>query len=125
MSNSNLPTLTQEQRQELIEKAQASKLATKEYAEANLKLDYDDDIFWTTKSAEIGVRLPNKYAHGAKGIRKTAKKLGMDIKDFLDSTGCSSLNELCELNPKWNSRALSGLIIEYYLDNYTKDNNCV
>lgn len=112
----NLPTLNAEERQALLEKSRLAKLVKKEFAEANLKLDYSDENYWTTKSAELGIRLPQKFAVGAKGIRKTAKALGVDIKEFLDSTGCNNLNELCALNPTWNSRALASLVVEYYLD---------
>lgn len=112
----NLPVMTPEQREEALEKSRLAKLAKKEYAEKHLKLEYSDENYWTTKSAELGIRLPQKFAVGAKGIRKTAKALGVDIKEFLDSTGCNNLNELCALNPTWNSRALASLVVEYYLD---------
>jgi hypothetical protein len=112
----SLPTLNAEERQALLEKGRLAKIAKKAFAEANLKLSYQDDIYWNTKSAELGIRLPQKHAAGAKGVRKTAKALGVDIKLFLESTGCSNLNELCALNPTWNSRSLASLVMEYYLD---------
>lgn len=116
MKMNNLPTLTPEQREEALEKSRLAKIAKKEYAEKHLKLEYSDENYWTTQSAELGIRLPQKFAVGAKGIRKTAKALGVDIKEFLDSTGCSNLNELCALNPTWNSRSIAALVMEFHLE---------
>jgi hypothetical protein len=117
MLNSKLLELTPEQRQEHLAKARLAKLAKKACAEQNLKLEYADDSYWTSKAAEIGLRLPQRFETGGKGIRKIAKKLNVDIQQFLESTGCTSVGELVKLNPTWNSRALSCLVLEYYLDN--------
>jgi len=110
------PTLTEDERQAAQQKAQESREAKKAYAEANLKLSYFDESFWTAKATELGLRLPQQYDTGAKGMRKVAKKLGVDIKEFLETTGCSNLLELVQLNPTWNSRALASLILEYHLE---------
>lgn len=112
----NLPSMSPEERLIAQQKAQASRDAKKVFAENNLKLSYADDSYWTDKSSELGIRLPQKHDVGAKGIRKVAKKLGVDIKEFLESTGCSNLNELVSLNPTWNSRALASLVLEYDLE---------
>lgn len=98
------------------QKAQASRYAKKVYAEENLKLTYADDCFWSAKASELNIRLPQKHDVGAKGLRKVAKKLGVDIKEFLETTGCSNLNELVQLNPTWNSRSLAALIMEFHLE---------
>lgn len=112
----NLPTLTPEERLIAQQKAQASRDAKKLFAEENLKLVYFDEPYWSARASDLNIRLPQKYDVGAKGIRKVAKKLGVNIKEFLDSTGCSNINELVQLNPTWNSRALAALVMEFYLE---------
>ena len=111
-----LGEMTQEQRLIAQQKAQASRDAKKVFAEENLKLSYADDSYWTDKASDLGIRLPQKHDVGAKGLRKVAKKLGVDIKAFLETTGCSNLNELVALNPTWNSRSLAALIMEFHLE---------
>lgn len=108
--------MTAEERLMAQQKAQASRDAKKVYAEANLKLSYLDDSYWSDKASELGIRLPQKHEVGARGMRKVAKKLGVDIKEFLETTGCSNLNELVSLNPTWNSRSLAALVMEFHLE---------
>lgn len=98
------------------QKAQASRDAKKVFAENNIKLSYLDEPYWANKASELNIRLPQKHDVGAKGMRKVAKKLGVDIKAFLETTGCANLNELVSLNPTWNSRSLAALIMEYHLE---------
>jgi len=112
----NLTTFTPEQRLIAQQKAQASRDAKKVFAEANLKLDYLDDNYWNAKSSELNIRLPQRFDTGVKGMRKVAKKLGVDLKAFLETTGCANLAELVSLNPTWNSRGLASLILEYHLE---------
>lgn len=111
----NLPILTTEERLAAQEKSKASREAKKAYAEANVKLDWQEENFWRTSAASLGVRLPQKYDVGPKGIKKVAKGLGVDIKDFVNSTGFASLKDLCQANSTWTSLALSGLLLEWYL----------
>jgi len=113
---SNLPSMNAEERLISQQKAQASRDAKKVYAEKNLKLIYVDEPYWAAKASELNIRLPQKHDIGAKGIRKVAKNLGVDIKEFLETTGCSNLNELVTLNPTWNSRSLGALIMEFHLE---------
>lgn len=105
-----------EERLAAQEKSKASREAKKAYAEANLKTSYLDDNYWAAKSSELNIRLPQRFEVGAKGMRKVAKKLGVDIKEFLETTGCSNLNELVNLNPTWSGRALAGLVLEFHLE---------
>lgn len=112
----NLPSMSAEERLIVLQKAQAARQAKKAYAEANLMLSYADDSYWNDKSSELGIRLPQQFDVGVKGIRKVAKKLNIDIKAFLETTGCANLNELVSLNPTWNSRSLAALVMEFYLE---------
>lgn len=113
---SNLPSMSIEERLIAQQKAQASRDAKKVFAEENLKLSYLDEPYWSSKASELNIRLPQQFDVGAKGLRKVAKKLGVDIKAFLETTGCSNLNELVQLNPTWNSRSLAALIMEFHLE---------
>ena len=112
----SLPNFTPEERLIAQQKAQESRDAKKVFAEENLKLDWQDENFWRTSAASLGVRLPQKYDVGSKGVKKIAKKLGVDVNDFLSTTGCSTLKDLVELNPTFPSFALCGLVIEYHLE---------
>jgi len=107
---------TEEERLLAQEKARQTKIAKKNYAEQNLKTTFSDEPYWSHKSSELGIRLPQKHDVGAKGMRKVAKKLGVDLKAFLETTGCANLNELVSLNPTWNSRSLAALIMEFHLE---------
>lgn len=116
MLNSNLPILTPEERLITQQKAQESRDAKKVFAEENLKLDWQDENFWRASAASLGVRLPQRFDVGSKAVKKIAKKLGVDLNEFLATTGCSTLKELVELNPTFPSFALCGLVIEYHLE---------
>lgn len=107
---------TEEERLVAQEKAKQTKIAKKKYAEENLKTSFLDEPYWASKASELNIRLPQKNDVGVKGLRKVAKKLGVDIKAFLETTGCSNLNELVTLNPTWNSRSLAALIMEFHLE---------
>lgn len=99
------------------QKAQASRDAKKVFAEENMVLDYADEKYWRETASSLGVRLPSIYEVGPKSVRKMAKKLKVDINDFVSSTGFTSLKDLCDANPKWNSFAICGLLIEWIIEN--------
>lgn len=111
-----LPNMTEDERQAAQQKSKEAREAKKAYAEQNLKLSYADDSYWNDKSSQLNIRLPQKHDVGVKGIRKVAKKLNVDVKAFLETTGCTNLNELVSLNPTWNSRSLASLVMEYYVE---------
>ena len=113
---SNLPSMSAEERLIAQQKAQAARDSKKVYAEENLKLNYVDEPYWANKASELNIRLPQQFDVGPKGMRKVAKKLDVDLKAFLETTGCANLNELVQLNPKWNSRSLAALIMEFHLE---------
>jgi len=111
----SLPNFTPEERLIAQQKAQESREAKRLFAEANLSLSYSDEPYWRETASLLKVRLPQRYDVGPKGIKKVAKALKVDIKDYVVSTGFASLKDLCEANPKWTSLALSGLLIEWYV----------
>jgi len=111
----NLPIFTEEERLGAQQKAQESREAKRLFAEQNLTLSHADEPYWRETASSLGVRLPQRYDVGPRGIKKVAKALKVDIKDYVASTGFASLKDLCEANPKWTSLALSGLLIEWYV----------
>ena len=111
----NLPSMNAEERLIVQQKAQASRDTKKAFAEQNLTLSYADEPYWRETASSLGVRLPQRYDVGPKGVKKVAKALNVDIKDYVASTGFASLKDLCEANPKWTSLALTGLLIEWYV----------
>lgn len=116
MKSEYLKDVTPELRLEMQEKARLSRITKREYAEANLKTDYADMTYWKSLAGELNVRLPQRYDVGVKGIRRVAKQLGVDVQQFVSSTGFSTLNGLCKANPTWTSRALACLLIDWYIE---------
>lgn len=117
MSNSNLPVMTPEQREEALEKSRLAKIAKKEYAEKHLKLDWKDEPVWRELAQNLGVRLPQRFDTGPRGVKKIAKKLGIDINEWVECTGFTTLIALCNANKTWPSWAICGLILEWYEEN--------
>lgn len=116
MRKEYLKDVTPEMRLEMQERARLSRIAKREYAEAHLKTEYADMTYWKSLASELNVRLPQRYDVGVKGIRRVAKQLGVDVQQFVSSTGFSTLNELCKANPTWTSRALACLLIDWYIE---------
>lgn len=108
-----LVPMSDEQRQEIKDK----RLADQEYAKEHLNISYADEQYWREQSSLFGIRLPMwwKPASDTKYVRRACKKLGIDIKDFVASTGFSNLNQFVRNNPRWSALAVVGLCIEYKL----------
>lgn len=111
MSNHNFTVMTNEDRA----KSALVKEAKKAWAAGNLRQDFQDIQLWKDLASKRGVRLPIYYAAGAeiKFIKRMAKKLEVDIEQFLDSTGFTTLKQMALANPNWPSYALCGLLLEY------------
>ncbi len=109
--------MTPEERALVLQKAQETKLEKKRFAEENLKVEYEDENHWRSLASELGIRLPQKYEVGPRGVRRVARKLNIDLKLFLEEAGFNTLKDLCSANPKWTSLALAGLLLEWYIDN--------
>lgn len=109
-----LNTLTPEQRAELRQKAVLSKEAKRE-ANKHIRTDYADMQHWEELASKHGVRLPIRYypSTDIKYVVRIAKKLGVDVKEYVSTTGCKSLKELAELNRGWSAAAMCGLFLEY------------
>ena len=98
------------------EQAIASRLAKKQYAEENLKLDYDDLPHWKELASKYSTRLPS-YVHpntASKYLKRMLTHLGVDSKEYLESCGVKNFKQLAELNPEYNAQAECGYILEYF-----------
>lgn len=111
MSNLNFKVMSDEDR---LKSAQV-KEEKKQWALANLKQDFEDLQVWKDLASKHSVRLPIYYAAGTeiKFVKRMAKKLGVNIDDFLDSTGFSTLKQMAVTNITWPSYALCGILLEY------------
>lgn len=107
--------MTEEQRQQAKETRDAKKLI----AEQTLKLEYADENHWTFLASKYSVRLPVYYQPSSeiKYVRRIAKKLNVDINEFLSSTGYSNVKSLASANPTWTARAICGTFLEFFDDN--------
>lgn len=98
------------------EQAKASRLAKQEAAKS-LKQDFDivDINTWKELASKHGTRLPS-YVHPnteTKYLKRLFKKVDMDIKDYLEACGVTTLKKLAALNPDYPAWAEYGLALEY------------
>jgi len=115
----HLAPMTDEQRQAVKDQ----RIADQEYARENVTLDRPDEPYWKALASEQGIRMPQWHILGTeiKYIRRACKKLGVDVKEYTDSTGFKTLKEFAETNHKFNAVAQVGLVLEYWVD---KEGNC-
>lgn len=114
MSNPNFVPMSQEQR----EQAKLKRLADQEYAREHLYTEYKDEGFWRENASKVGLRLPGWWIPSSetKYIRRACKKVGVDVNDFVESTGFSNLNQLVKANSKWSAVGMVGLCIEFAIE---------
>lgn len=105
-----LPPLTDEQKQ-LAQEARREKILAGE----SLRHDWADVEHWRLLAKSMGTRLPQSYqpATSTKYIRKIAKKVSVDIKEWIESTGCANLAEINSLNPNIPAYAMTGWMLEW------------
>lgn len=106
----NLVALTDEQKQ-LAQEARREKILAGE----SLRHDWADVDHWRLLAKSMNTRLPQSYqpATSTKYIRKIAKKVGVDIKGWVESTGCDNLAEINNLNPNIPAYVMTGWYLEY------------
>ena len=98
------------------EQATASRLAKKQYAEENLKLDYADSPLWRELASKYNTRLPS-YVHpntASKYLKRVMNHLGVDAKEYLADCGVTTFKQLAEMNPEYTAMAEVGLLLEWY-----------
>lgn len=106
---------TEEQREEHREKTKAT-LAAKVEAAKNLKDDFMDKPHWNMLASKYGVRLPRYYIPGSeyKYVKRTCNKLGFELSEYIETTGCKTLKELVQINPTLPSYAIIGGVLEWW-----------
>lgn len=111
MSNLHFKVMTDEDR---VRSAQI-KEEKKQWALVNLKQDFEDLPVWKELASRHSVRLPIYYAAGTelKFVKRMAKKLEVNIDEFLEVTGFTTLKQMAVTNITWPSYALCGLLLEY------------
>lgn len=109
--------MSDEQRQAVKEKREAAQL----WAGENLKNNFADEPVWRALGSEYGIRFPQRHvpATELKYLKRTCKKLGLEISTFLESTGFTTLKQLVSANKTYPSWAFVGLILEFYRDHKT------
>jgi hypothetical protein len=114
MGNPSFTPMSQEQREEV----RLKRIADQEWAKDNLKDDFADEPVWRALGSEYSVRFPQRHVPGTelKYLKRTCKKLGLEISAFLESTGFSTLKQFAEANKTYPSWAFVGLILEFYND---------
>lgn len=110
----NFTPMSQEQREEV----RLKRVAQQEWASIHLKDDFSDEPTWRALGSDYSVRFPQRHVPGTelKYLKRTCKKLGLEISTFLESTGFSTLKQFAVANEKWPSWALVGLILEFNHD---------
>lgn len=109
----NLPSMTPEQRLVAQEKSQESRQAKRLFAEENLILDFEDEAHWLSLAQKHDVRLPGHYEVGPKGLKRMCKKLKVDLNEYVESTGYRTVKQLFDDNPKWGTRPMTGVFLEW------------
>ena len=115
----NLPELTKEQRQEFLEKAKASKQLKRDKA-LSLNQNLKDKDHWTALASSFGVRLPVYYIgpdEASKYLKRIAKKLDVNIEEYIESTGYDNIKQLSLANPTYPCYAICGLFLEWIDEN--------
>jgi hypothetical protein len=107
----HLAPMTEEQREAI----KLKRVADQEYARHHLKTEYMDHSYWADTASKYGIRLPGWWIPSSevKYIRRACKKLGIEVSDFLSSTGFSNLNQLVENNSRFTALSMVGLVLEF------------
>jgi hypothetical protein len=109
--SSNFAPITEEQR----EQAKQQRLIDQEFARNNLKINYVDQPHWTALASKYNCKLPGWWypMSDVKYMRRVAKKNGVNMDDFLETTGFSSLKEFAFANSNMTAVAGVGFLLEW------------
>ena len=90
-------------------------VAQKKLDNAHLKNDFSDLTHWKELASKYGVRLPRYYIPSSetKYLKRLFKKVEMDIQEYLNACGVSTVKQLVKLNPNYPAAAEVGLALEY------------
>lgn len=114
MSNPSFTPMTDEQREEV----RLKRISDQAYAKEHLILNRPDEVYWKAEASARNIRMPQWHILGTevKYVKRACKKLGIDVKEYVESTGFKTLKEFAETNHKFNAVAMVGLTIEYAID---------
>jgi hypothetical protein len=117
MKSEHLKNITPEQRLFMQEKARIAREQKKEAAKL-LKVLYADEKHWRELASSAGIRLPTAYLPSTetKYLRRAAKKLNIDMQEYLDDCGVKNLRQLVEINPTHTALCEVGLLLEWHFD---------
>lgn len=116
MNTNHLGKMTKEEREEAQKQARETRLAKIEWAKENLRNDYKDEPYWRELASKHGVRLPQSHlpATETKHIKRLFRSTGWDIAEWLkESTGCTTIKQLTDLNPDAPAYAVVGWALEW------------
>ena len=94
---------------------QAAK-AAKKAACSHVRTEYADGTHWSSLARLYGIRMPIAYypATEARWLKRACKKLGVDLGEYMRSTGFGSVGALAKANPGWSALAMIGLLLEWH-----------
>lgn len=106
---------TDEERQLHREKTKET-LSAKIEAAKNLQNDFMDKPYWNMLASKYGIRLPRYYIPGSeyKYVKRTCSKIGFELSEYIETTGCRTLKELVQINPTLPSYAIIGGVLEWW-----------
>ena len=101
--------------EELKQKAQEAKKAKMLFAEQSLKLDWGDESHWKELAKKLNVKMPVWYHPNTnvKFLKRLFKKVGIDIKEYVQDMGYSTLTKMMQDNPHMPAYAEYGFALEY------------
>jgi len=110
--STNFTPITDEQRAQ----AKIQRKIEQEYARKHLFISSKDEQFHRDLGAKLGVRMPFWWipCTETKYIRRSAKKLGINLQDFVETTGFDSIKEFCYANSELTAFTVVGLMLEWY-----------
>lgn len=109
-----LKNITKEERALMLEKAKAKRDEKKKAGES-LRQNYADENYHRSLASQLGIRMPASYLPNTevKYLKRAAKHLGVDIKEYLADCGCTTLKQLANMNPQMSAVEEVGLFLEY------------
>ena len=111
----HLANITPEKRIEMTLKAQEKRAELRE-AGKSLFHDFEDEKHWKQLASLYGIRLPAKHIPSTqtKYLKRVAKKLNFDYKDYLEDCGAKTLKQLVEMNENWPAYSEVSLMLEWW-----------
>lgn len=121
MNKDYLKNISQEDRALMLEKAKKAREEKKKAGEG-LRQNYADENYHRSLAKEYGLRMPASYISNqeVKYLKRAAKHLGVDIKEYLADCGCTTLKQLANMNPNETAVEFVGCFLEWYFEKEKK-----